>query len=382
MKWIRMDTKNHKLGLLDMARKLPIYISGNDILIALSSNRPETLVPICSLSAWFKAFARKIPPPPTTNNNLQRLIPPLRFCICQLIPYLKFLNTGVLEEYAISPGIERAIANIEDRAKNLPQPKTVSVNDTVALELLQEYFCVPCQVTSTQVVPLQPVQDTASKASDITISGIRLRRRYRIARPLNRVITEIEGIAKAKLYMNPHFQSQMKSSASAILDDVNRYVKLWFNPKPNPLFWMIYEDRNHKLMYQNGYFVLARGPLKALNNTKKHTLPIFLGLPIIGARREGWLASSPVYSNSLNGFWLKDGKPNPRGRCMGKNPNQFRRLKSSFFTDEEALVEWIDAGAIITTGVPLFHRRTLNPQSLTARTRQSMPLPVRRNFGK
>lgn len=371
-----MPPLHNKHGIFALLAHTPLFIDNDQILAALPNSPTQTLVPISSLSAWLKAFTKKIPTELTIlgNSELQHRIKLMHFCFCRLIPYLKFLDSENVADFKCPPALERELEAIREQATNPEKPERNELTQFVTTEVLQDIFCVPCEVTNSQVIPLQPVGSSLPNDNDISILGLRLRRRRRLARPLNRVIAEVEVAIKTGAYAHLGTKAFKQNSTGAFLNDIDGFINRWFKPVRSTRYELIYKDRYHQLLYRNGNFVLARGPLHSRTN---RNTTCYVGLPVSGVKREQLLTVRPHCCRSLQDLWTVHGTPNTSGMCIG-NRNQYLRLKSDYFLDEEAVVHFLDAAVIIVTGVTVFHRHTLK-LGLDVIRRRPVPL-VRRHL--
>ena len=352
-----MPLLNNKIGIFTLHTHTPLYIDNDRILAVMSNNSTKDFVTISNLSAWLKAFAKKIPTELTMpgNSELQARIKLTYFCICRLIPYLKFLDSEDTADLECPTDLELELESIRKRAASMVKPERIETTQLLTIEDLQDIFCVPCEITNAQVIPLQPVSSSSTKDNDVFISGLRLRRRRRLVRPLNRVIAEVEIAIKTGAYADPVTKIFNNNSKSVVLKDLDKLIKRRFKPARMTRYELVYKDRYHQLLYKNGHFVLARGPLHSRTNRSR---TCYVGLPISGTTREQLLAVRPRCTRSLNDLWTLHGTPNTSGMCIGSR-NQYRRLNSDFFIDEEAVVQFLDAGVIIATGISALHNHIL-----------------------
>jgi hypothetical protein len=370
-----MNSTQSKLGIFGLAAQRPLYIENERILVALPQGETETFVPISSLTSWLKAFSKKV----TVNSKmvdtqeLRRRIMLEHFCLCQLIPYLKFLDSENEADLECPFELEQAFRDLEERVINLPEPQRNDLPQILPIDVFQDIFCVPCTVTTTHIIPLQPVGESSSNDNDITLSGLRLRRRMRLARPLNRVIAEVESAIRSELQRYLISKGIERESFNGLLNDLDRLISLWCERVRFPQYELIYKDRNHLLLYHRGNFVLVRGPLNCRPNKNPHAA-IYLGVAITTTQRDQLFAVQPTCCHHPRELWMADGKPVKSGMCMG-NRNQFLRLRSGeLFTTEEALVHWLDAAQIIRTGITAYHKQALRLQLEAMRRRPLVKL--------
>jgi hypothetical protein len=133
---------------------------------------------------------------------------------------------------------------------------------------------------------------------------------------------------------------------------------------------IVYQDPNHQLLYNQGHFVLVRGPLSLKDGTGR----VFVGLNILGVIKNQCLATPPRVAKSLEELWTADGLHSTGGMCMG-DKKQYDRLRMPTLKNEEALVQWLDAGALLATRTPAFHDKWRKQRGLA---KQVHRIPVRR----
>jgi hypothetical protein len=273
----------------------------------------------------------------------------LGFCVCDLIPYLKFLDKGNEVDLKCSPELEQAVSNISRQAAILQGRIGYTTGPPIPLDQLQKIFCVPCVVRSTQVIPMVLSGITGySEPNSITF-----RYRYCIheAQPLSSVLAEIQQ----SLEKEPNQEgttNEIKRETAALIQEIDHLIAR-LDPVDLGRFKLIYYDRYHQIHYRNGHIVLVRGPIVGRN--ANHCNPIYVGLTISGKTRGERLMVQPHHCNQPEQLWTTEGFPISGGLCMG-NPGQYSELSKSKFTDAEAVVQWLDAAVIVATGSSLFHR--------------------------
>jgi hypothetical protein len=342
------------LGILGIPHPGLIYIVADNIWLTQTSGTPGLMRRVGSLSSCIRALIQNAPRNGVLANVPDHVswVDELRFCLCYLIPYLKFLDKGKQAEMKCSPDIEQAVSNITQKATLLPGCLRYTTGQTIPLELLQKIFCVPCMVGSQQVIPLEPAgAPVCSAPNGITV-------RYQLypdrTRPLSRVITEIQQEIEKRNQESS--TDDVHRETAALMQEVDRLIAR-FEPVNLGRFQVIYYDRYHQVHYSRGHFVLVRGPVHRRKADQGG--PIYVGLTISGAKRENWLMRRPRPCNKPEELWTAAGVPMPDGMCMG-DLSQYKRLQSSNFTDAEAVVQWLDAGVILATGLSLFHKEQRN----------------------
>jgi hypothetical protein len=236
--------------------------------------------------------------------------------------------------------------------------------------ILQVVFATPCEVTRNAVLPLQPAGDAPATAEDITLDGQRLRPRHNCARPLPVVLNEADTIFRRRTgqpisdALQQHHKFQQ---------DLDALIDRACSPKRALNFSVLYKDALHTLTYNRGNFVLIRGPVENRNieaasqavgktplNRAHQGRPanFYVGVAIVETSRARWLAIAPRACQRPEDFWTNAGIPVTQGICVGDR-RQFTRLATPAFLDEEALVQWLDAGVTIATQSTIYHQRVL-----------------------
>lgn len=339
------------LGIFGGPRSGLLYIVNDNIWLAHSGRTHEKMHMVGSLSGWLKAIAQYVPRNNVLINSPDHVswIDELRFCLCRLIPYLRFLDTGDEAYISCPPELEQAVSDVVRRAVPLRGRLGDTAGQLIPLDLLRKIFCVPCVVSSTQVIPLEPAGIPIRSAPSAVI--VRYQHCTRRARPLGGVLAEVQQAIRKE---SNHGSTSDKTHRETVtlMQEIDRLIAR-FEPVNTGRFQVIYYDRYHQVHYGRGHFVLVRGPV-ARRKTNQG-IPIYVGLTISGRTRKEWLMRRPRPCNLPEQLWTAAGAPVSEGMCIG-NPGQYERLLSSQFTDAEAVVQWLDAGVILATGISLFHR--------------------------
>ncbi len=343
------------LGIFGVPRPGLLYIVNDNIWLARTGRTSGGVCRVGSLSSWLKTVAQHIPRNSVLASAPDHVswIDELRFCLCRLIPYIRFLDTGDEADILCPPELEQAVSNIMRQDALLRGRLGHTSSQTIPMDLLQKIFCVPCVVSSTQVIPLElqgiPVY---SAPSGITVRYQHCTRR---ARPLSRVLAEIQQAIRTGPNQGSTSDDVHKETA-ALMQEIDRLIAR-FEPVNVGRFQVIYYDRYHQVHYGRGHFVLVRGPVVRRRTNQGNQ--IYVGLTISGRTRKEWLMKRPHPCNLPEQLWTAAGVPISDGMCMG-NPGQYEKLLSSQYTDAEAIIQWLDAGVIPATGISLFHREQRN----------------------
>ncbi len=344
-----------KLGIFGSPRPGHLYIVDDNIWLARAGRTSGGVRRVGTLSGWLKAVAQQVPRNSVLAGapNHDSWIDELRFCLCRLIPYLRFLDTGDEDDISCPPELEQAVSDVVRRAALLRGRLGHSAYQPIPLDLLKKIFCVPCAVDSTQVIPLELAgTPLCSGQSSVTVRYQHCARR---ARPLGGVLAEIQ-LAIGTVPNHGSTADDAHREIAALMQEIDRLIAR-FEPVNIGRCQVIYYDRYHQVHYGRGHFVLVRGPVaRRKANQGSH---IYVGLTISGRTRKEWLVMRPRPCNLPEQLWTDAGVPVSDGMCMG-NTGQYGRLISSQFTDAEAVVQWLDAGVILATGSSLFHRERRN----------------------
>jgi hypothetical protein len=352
------------LGVFALARKCPLYVVGDFIVPA----QPVTMLirgrPLTSLSAWYREISQQF-----SDDTLVRArdcanrIGEMTFCLCRLVPYLRFLATRDLESMPCPPGLKEALAELARTAAELrPRLAREKTVVTIPLGQLQKIFSVPCKVDGDQVIPMDIVSQLMRKLGDISIRGAYYRPHKRAARALSEAISEVKQAIQASAIHENRAGDSTKEAAVSFLKDVESILAR-FNPQSAGQYTVVYSDANHQLQFGRGIFALVRGPLRTRNKLGR----TYVGLPIRGCTRQEWLATRPICSKTPQALWTAQGVPvQNQSPCMGRN-EQFSHLRSHAYSDEAALVDWLDAGVAIVTKRTAYHRERLRFKQATPR---------------
>jgi hypothetical protein len=342
------------LGIFGSPLHGTLYIVNDTIWLAQTVGTRGRVQRVGSLSGWLKSFAQYVPCGSKANfPDHVSWFEEMRFCLCSLIPYLRFLDTGNEADLRCSSEIEQEVSKIMRKEALLRGSQSCSLSQPIPLDLLQKNFCVPCMVSSNQVIPLEPASTPVYSA----LKGITVSYRHCTgkAQPLGNVLVKIrEAVIKGPNQENTANNAQKETAE--LIQEVDHLISR-FEPVDLGRFKIIYYDRYHQVHYNRGHFVLVHGPVHQHRAGKCGS--IYVGLTISGATRTEWLMRAPRPCKKPEEFWSDAGTPISQGMCMG-NHNQYRRLQTSFFSDAEAVVQWLDAGVILTSGISLFHKEQRN----------------------
>jgi hypothetical protein len=249
-----------------------------------------------------------------------------------------------------SKEIEEAVLDVARRAEILRGSFGNTECQSISIDLLQRIFCVPCVIVSQRIIPLEPSGIPVCTTSD----GISISYQYSKskAKSLSSIIAQVNQ-AFGKVSNQESMASDSHRETAALMQEADRIID-HFGPVNVGPFQVIYYDRYHQVHYNRGNFVLVRGPL-CMRNTNQG-VSFFVGLAISGRTRTEWLLRRPRRCNKPEQLWTAAGVPILDGMCMG-NPAQYRRLFTQQFTDAEAIVQWLHAGVILTTGFSQFHKQ-------------------------
>lgn len=357
------------LGLLEHIKLGTLYLHGDTIYMP----RPGQLKDVKRiglLSAWLKTQSPQLVQSDVVikAKDYATRINEFVFTVGWLIPYLKFLDTGDESAMSTPTELEQALGRVVRLAAGLRNRPVQRQVQPISTDLLHQIFKVPSALTLGMVIPLEPAVGAPPwKPHDIIIEGNLYRPCLNRARPLSEVIEEIEKVIREKQDTEGTTGDVDREAAKALLDDVENIIRR-FEPVNVGRYRVVYKDRFHQVQYNRGSFVLVRGPVNMRNGPGQ----LYIGLHILGIIQRKWLATSPRGCRRLQDFWMPNGLPATGGMCVG-NKNQYRRLLSSGLTDSEAIVQWIDAGVILATGISALHRQ-LRDRKLGHLERRRPPL--------
>ena len=361
-----------KLGILSTARQGLLYID-RDVVFALRPGSPPQLLRCGLLSAWAKSLASQIGRRSTIveatdfANNITRFM----FCVGTLIPYLRYINSGQ-DAPEWSARLRSELAHLQKRSGALRTGLARWAGPPVRIDALQRIFNTPCAITLGIVMPLKVVPlNLTQEPHDITLNRTRYRPCLDKARQLSTVLSDVEFAIRRWQESTDPTAAPVRDEAARLLD-VAKDILDMLGTTDTERYKIIYRDQNHQLHHNHGHFVLIRGPLPLKDGTGR----FFVGLNILGAIKDQCLATPPRVAKSIEEFWTADGLPATGGMCMG-DKKQYARLCMPILKNEEALVQWLDAGVLLATRTPAFHDKWRKQRGLT---RQVHRVPGRRRL--
>ena len=334
----------HLVTLFGYGRVGTLYVVDNEIFLTRPAAGGRGLR-LATLSGWVRALIQQVPAQDSRGRlrEYHERFHELEFCLCCLIPYLRFLQTGREADLADVTAMRKALAEVAEQLEVAGQQLGTDQPHRLELDLIRRVLGVPCAVTNDQIIPLEKVAGGPARR-DVMIKGTCYRHQLAGARPTRRVLAELQramtawpGIADGSGDAATAAAKQLLAKIQAVLEGLN--------PVQEKAYKLLYRDQYHQLQHNRGQFVLVRGPLK--NNINPGQ--IYVGLPISGRTRQQWLAAPPRTVKRLKDFWTNSGLPSSGGACMGTS-TQYSHLFSDQFTDVEAVVQWLDAGVILASG--------------------------------
>ena len=268
----------------------------------------------------------------------------LQFGLAELLPYLGTLSG------APPAGVPGALDELARRARALQTAIDERLGPEPYAQALAESLGAPCAVMARAAIPIERAGRKRKSDFHVALNGHTYRYCLEHTESLNDFVRRA-GVAlrthmRSTLVGDPMLKLRLKEYAGAVRAVLRRYA-----PEKRANYTVFHHDEQHQLQHCGGSWVLVRGPLPL--RTGEGT--VFVALHIRGRNRQERLSIAPAIGRSDRAFWSKSGQPARSGICMGTLP-QYRRLLSSRFTDAEAVVQWLDAGAILATERPQFHR--------------------------
>jgi len=282
----------------------------------------------------------------------------LQFCLAELLPYLKSLSG------APPAGAPGTLDELARRARELE----AAVDDHLALEPyaedLAESLGAPCAILARSVIPIE--RATRKRKSDFHVELNGHTYRYCLDRTesLNEFVRRAGVALRAHMRVAVMSDEGTKTRLKEFSGAVHAILSL-YEPEKRGSRSVFHRDDQHQLQYCGGSWLLVRGPLPV--RTGQGT--VFVALNVRGRTRAERLSLAPSLSRSERGLWGRSGQPVRAGLCMGTLA-QYQRLLSKRFSDAEAVVQWLDAGAILATDRPEFHRMW---RERTARHEEEVP---------
>jgi hypothetical protein len=171
------------------------------------------------------------------------------------------------------------------------------------------------------------------------------------AQPFPELLRDLRRAEQSRVEQHLRRRPALTEMASEFLRGVKSILEEC-GPQAHGSYQLFHSDADHQLQHSRGQWQLVRGPVA----NRMRALKLFVGLHLVGRRRQDWLSVAPRLGARQEDFWTPRGGPLRRGICVGDH-GQYRRLLSRQFSDAEALLEWVDAGVILGTGRSEWHRR-------------------------
>lgn len=344
------------LGFLAHTRSRPAYVIGHDVLMRMPSSRTlRRFTRIASLRAEAKQLAKRVSWPPgeplplpiRVSDHLRHL-GEFRFCVTQLIPYLRHL-TEPQREPSAPPAVLALLERRDQLARRLsPMLAEYRPPAPISPEMLADLLHAPSEIAGGRLVPLKPLHPGATSAELVRLNGRSYERRRADSRSMSDVIRSIECVVRSQ--SPPDLAPGLRDAANEFLQILGKVLET-SGPVRSGRYLEVYRDRRHQLHEGRGRFLLVHGPIRRYD---RHDT-LFVGLPIVGTFRRQLLHPAPAVCTRPEDFWSADGTLTCGGMCLG-NPLQYRRLYTSAFTDAEAVVQWLDAGVSLASRRPVLHR--------------------------
>jgi hypothetical protein len=268
----------------------------------------------------------------------------LQFCLVELVPYLRSLaGRPPLDTGGVSGLGERA-RQIQDALGQLLRPEPYA-------EELAETLGAPCAILARAVMPLEPVGRKRKGDFHVDLDGRTYRYCLEHTRALPDFLRGAGGALRAHVrevvLSDDALKQMLKDFRAASRATLRRY-----KPSKRDGYAVFHQDDEHQLQYAGGAWLLVRRSLTI--RTTDGTITV--ALRIRGRTRRERLSVAPSICLPGKSFWCAPGVLTRSRICMGLE-RQYKLLLSNRFTEAEAVVQWLDAGAILATGRPEFHRR-------------------------
>jgi hypothetical protein len=289
----------------------------------------------------------------------------LRFCVNELLPLLRSSGEAPRQCHEGSLSLSSiTFRRLEERALELSSQLRGLFLPLCIPEEPARLPGVPCMISDGMVIPLSPVADGEARASFIRVGGRCYVPREREARRYAALLGELRRERERRTEEIIRGRPELSRMASQFVGEVTSILDR-FGPRDCGGYRLFFRDRDHQLQHSRGHWLLVRGPVAHRMGAGN----LFVGLHLIGRTRREWLAVPPSCSPTLQRFWAPDGLPVLGGPCVGVW-EQYERLLSNWFTDAEAVVEWIDSGVIRISARSLLHqkRRAARGESPRRRT--------------
>ncbi|MBI4718247.1 MAG: hypothetical protein HY763_10610 [Planctomycetes bacterium] len=342
------------LGFLTVAPLGAVYLVGDDVFAAPVRGLSGGMVRVGSLTAYARALADRAGELGghgvigQARQCFQQL-PVLRFCLLELIPYLRWLQApGIFPPRPRE--VQRLLDNATRHATKLQEGVQLLGANRTPPARLALWFGAPCAILGRTVSPLEPANETVANGFEVTVAGTRYRICLEKARPLDEVLAQVdrqmvlwarrhEAADPCYIGLATEFVGEIKS----ILDryECSRHAR----------YTVIHACGAYQVHHSGGRFLLARGPLVKRDDNSV----TWVGLELAGWERSRLLACAPRAKAHPDMFWEAAGTLARGGLCTGLQA-QYLHLQSEELTNAEAVVLWLDAGVNLATGRSAFHR--------------------------
>jgi hypothetical protein len=277
----------------------------------------------------------------------------LSFCLNELMPFLRSLGKEETRSGEEPPRISAVeYQALERKALALLRHLDQPLPPLDGLDIMAAWGGVPCAIVSGDLIPLERVASGAPSGPFVTVRGARYALRTGGKRPLRDLLMDVRRAELRRAQRILSEKPELTRSATEFLGDAKSILDRC-RLRVCGRYQLFHSDRHHELQHSRGFWMLVRGPVR--RRTGEGSL--FVGLWITGATRAKRLSVMPRPSGTREDLWTPRGEPAHGGFCMGSFDQYRRLLSSAYFTDAEATVQWLDAGAILATGRSAFHRQ-------------------------
>ncbi len=351
------------LGFLGVAEHVPVYLIGDDVLVA-DSHAPSRWRRIGSLAAHAQALLDWAARHPADDSGdpsagYLRNQAELTFCARELVPYLMYLETRDDAVLKCPTEVELRLNSLAQKFPPAAQLPNVEPRAPFAPDELAAWFRTPCLLGNRLAIPLERMRENWPFSNPCATIGDVCYAERRDKRPLFQAeyVTHLRNTAQRVLRMRAGGREGRVNSA-AELEREYEGVLSCYRPKPQSAYSVVYAGAGHQLQYRGGHFMLVRGPVSRTQGPPYGARPalLYVGLHIKGQNRREWLAGTPQWAATAAGLWSTVGVPGAGNMCLG-NRQQFTPLLSDRLTDAEALVLFLDAAVHIAGGRAAQHRR-------------------------
>jgi hypothetical protein len=328
----------------------PLYTDGMNIWLIQAG--PKNVGVVQKLGSFYEIILKQYFQEIVSEGmDYANKIHDLRFALCDLVSWLRFLDTGQSEPP--SPEIQRAVSDFTNRASTLEQKINMpQCQQTIA----------PSIIIAGLVIKLMP---TSTDNYDITINNINHKFLLNEIRPISEALAQIQSF----ISLNENLIHEAEAFASSFISDLEKMISYFFPTSINDRPYRVLYQGHHELHYGSSSFVLVRGPLTARIENPKQKGPFYVAIPVTGRTRAERIATVPYRATNPNEFWSANKKFMPRQSvCMG-NRLQYTRLSSPLINDADALVQWLDAAVNIATNSSQFHQSWRNQRNTLSQIR-------------